>query len=131
MQRQGGILPSTIAVCACGCFSVLRTCSLPEVFFQGGGGGKTIKFVSVLERRWSRDSSFGIATGYVLDDRGVGVRVPVGSRIFSMSSRSAVGPTQPPIQWVPEALSPGEKRPGREAGHSPATSATPPYALVA
>jgi hypothetical protein len=25
----------------------------------------------------------GIATGYVLDDRGVGVRVPVGSRLFS------------------------------------------------
>jgi hypothetical protein len=31
----------------------------------------------------SRDSSVGIATGYGLDDRDVGVRVPVGSRIFS------------------------------------------------
>jgi hypothetical protein len=31
----------------------------------------------------SRDSVVGIATGYGLDDRGVGVRVPVGSRIFS------------------------------------------------
>jgi hypothetical protein len=31
----------------------------------------------------SRDSSVGIVTGYGLDDRGVGVRVPVGSRIFS------------------------------------------------
>jgi hypothetical protein len=31
----------------------------------------------------SRDSAVGIATGYELDDRGVGVRVPVGSRIFS------------------------------------------------
>jgi hypothetical protein len=30
-----------------------------------------------------RDSSVGIATGYELDDRGVGVRVPEGSRIFS------------------------------------------------
>jgi hypothetical protein len=30
-----------------------------------------------------RDSLIGIATGYGLDDRGVGVRVPVGSRIFS------------------------------------------------
>jgi hypothetical protein len=28
-------------------------------------------------------SIVGIATGYVLDDRGVGVRVPVGLRIFS------------------------------------------------
>jgi hypothetical protein len=31
----------------------------------------------------SRDSSVGIATGYELEDREVGVRVPVGSRIFS------------------------------------------------
>jgi hypothetical protein len=30
----------------------------------------------------SRDSVVGIATGYGLDDRGVEVRVPVGSRIF-------------------------------------------------
>jgi len=26
---------------------------------------------------------------------------------------------QPPIQWVPGAPSPGVKRPGREADHSP------------
>jgi hypothetical protein len=31
----------------------------------------------------SRDSVVGIATGYRLDDRGVEVRVSVGSRIFS------------------------------------------------
>jgi hypothetical protein len=65
----------------------------------------------------------GIAAGYGLDDRGVGVRVPVGSRIFSTSSRPALGPTQPPIQWVPGALSPSVKRPGREADHSPPASA--------
>jgi hypothetical protein len=29
----------------------------------------------------------------------------------------ALGPTQPPIQWVPGALSLGVKRPGREADH--------------
>jgi hypothetical protein len=29
-----------------------------------------------------RDSVVGITTGYGLDDRGVGVRVPVGLRIF-------------------------------------------------
>jgi hypothetical protein len=28
----------------------------------------------------------------------------------------------PPIQWVPGAISPGIKRPGREAGHSPPSS---------
>jgi hypothetical protein len=57
----------------------------------------------------SRDGAVGIATDYGLDDRGVGVRVPVRLRIF-ISSR-------PPIQWVLGALSPGVKRLGREADH--------------
>jgi hypothetical protein len=35
----------------------------------------------------SRDSVVAIATSYGLDDRGVGVRVPVGSRIFSSPTR--------------------------------------------
>jgi hypothetical protein len=43
--------------------------------------------------------------------------------IFSTSSRPVLGSTQPPIQWVPGALSPGVKRSGREADHSPPTSA--------
>jgi hypothetical protein len=70
----------------------------------------------------SRDSSVGIATGYGLDGRGVGVRVTVGSRIFSTSSRPALRPTQPPIQWVPAVLSPGVKRQGREADQPPASA---------
>jgi hypothetical protein len=56
------------------------------------------------------------ATDYGLEDRGVGVRVPVGSR-------PALGPTQPPIQWVPSAFSPEVKRPGREAENSPPVNA--------
>jgi hypothetical protein len=67
----------------------------------------------------SRDGLVGIATGYGLDDRGVRVRVPVGSRIFSRSSRPALWCTQSPVQWVPGALSPEVKQPGREADHSP------------
>jgi hypothetical protein len=65
----------------------------------------------------NRHSVVGIATGYGLDDRGVGVQVPVGPRIFlsSTSSRPALGSTEPPIRWVPGALSPRVKRPGREA----------------
>jgi hypothetical protein len=35
----------------------------------------------------NRDSSVGIATGYWLDDWGVGVRVPVESRIFTSPCR--------------------------------------------
>jgi hypothetical protein len=34
-----------------------------------------------------RDSVVGIATGYGLDDRGFGVRVPLGSRILSPQRR--------------------------------------------
>jgi hypothetical protein len=59
-----------------------------------------------LNHQGSRDSAVGIATSYVLEDRGVGVRVPIESRIFSMS-RQAVGPTQPPLQQATGALSPG------------------------
>jgi hypothetical protein len=43
----------------------------------------------------SQDSIVAIATSYGLDDRGIGLRVLVGSRIFSISSRPALGPTQP------------------------------------
>jgi hypothetical protein len=35
----------------------------------------------------SRDSAVGIATGYGLNDRGFGVRVPIGSRVFSSPRR--------------------------------------------
>jgi hypothetical protein len=45
----------------------------------------------------SRDSSVGIATSYGLDDRGVGVRVPVGSGIFS-------SPDHPDRLWGPPNL---------------------------
>jgi hypothetical protein len=42
--------------------------------------------------------------------------------LFTTASRTALGPTQPPIRWVPVALSLGVKRPGREANHSPPSS---------
>jgi len=38
-------------------------------------------------------------------------------------SRLALGPTQPPILWVPWALTTGIKWPGLEADHSPPSSA--------
>jgi hypothetical protein len=48
-------------------------------------GNHNILLEYVLDR--SRDSAVGLATGYGLDDRGVGVRVSVGSRIFSSLNR--------------------------------------------
>jgi hypothetical protein len=70
----------------------------------------------------SPDYAVGIAIGYGMDHRGVGVRVPVRSKnsLFSTSYTPAVGPSQPPIQWVPGVwFLPGIKRQGREADHSP------------
>jgi hypothetical protein len=66
-------------------------------------------------------SVIGIAAGYCLDDREVGIRVPVGSRILSF-------PRRPDRLWgPPNLLSNGYRRPlkrqGREAAHSPPASA--------
>jgi hypothetical protein len=44
-------------------------------------------FIISPPRFLSRDSVVSIATGYELDDRGIGVRVPVRSRIFSSANR--------------------------------------------
>jgi hypothetical protein len=63
-------------------------------------------------------SSVGIATGYGLDGPGSN---PGGTR-FSAPSRPALGPTLPPVQWVP-GLSRGKERPGHDADPSPPSSA--------
>jgi hypothetical protein len=73
----------------------------------------------------SRDSVVGIATGYGLDDRGVGVQFPVGVRIFISPRRPdrLWGPPNLPSNGLPGTLSLGVRRPGREADHSPSTRA--------
>jgi hypothetical protein len=59
--------------------------------------------------------SVGIATGYGLDGQ--------EKKYFSIHSvQTGLGPTQPPIQWIPGA-SQGVKLQGREADHSPPSSA--------
>jgi hypothetical protein len=68
----------------------------------------------------SRDSAVGIATGYRLDDQGVGVRVPVRARIFHFSMSGAH------LTYYPMGIKgsyPGVKRLEREADHSPPTGA--------
>jgi len=62
-------------------------------------------------------SSVGTATGWTV--RGP---KPGGRRDFPYLSRPALGPTQPPVQWVP-CLSRGKERPERDADPSPPSSA--------
>jgi hypothetical protein len=45
------------------------------------------------------------------------------SILVSTASGTALGPSQPPIQWVPEALSLGVKQLGHEADRSHSSSA--------
>jgi hypothetical protein len=60
---------------------------------------------------------------YILDERGFDSRQGLGIFLFTTASKTALGPTQPPIQLVLGALSLGVKRLGREANHSPPSSA--------
>jgi hypothetical protein len=63
------------------------------------------------------------ATGWIVGVLGFDSRRGLGIFLFITVFRKALGPTQPPIQGVPVALSLGVKRPGREADHSPLSSA--------
>ena len=66
---------------------------------------KTVDFNHVhVYGKWAR-IKVGIATHYVLN--GPGIESPWEAK-FSTPSRSALWPTQPPIQWVPDLL-PGGK----------------------
>jgi hypothetical protein len=55
-----------------------------------------------------RDSVVGIATRYGLDGPGIESR---WGRDFPQPSKPALGPRQPPVQWVP-GLFPGGKAAG-------------------
>jgi len=73
-----------------------------------------------------------------------GVQLPAramkGAFLFTAVPRLALVSTQPPIQWVPGALSPGVKQLKHEAEHLPISSAevknawsytsTPPYTFM-
>jgi len=63
--------------------------------------------------------------GYRVDDRGS--KFPAGETmelfLCATTSRPALGPTQPPTQWVTGTLTPGSKRPWHEVDHSPPSSA--------
>jgi hypothetical protein len=62
-------------------------------------------------------------TGWMIGVLGFDSRRGLGIFLFNTASGTALGSTQHPIQWVLGALSLGVKRPGREADHSPLSSA--------
>jgi len=81
-------------------------------------------FVSLLEMVYvsyfvGRDISVVIATRYGLDGPGIESR---WGRNFPHPSSPALGPTQPPMEWVP-GVSRKVKRPGRGVDHPPPSSA--------
>jgi hypothetical protein len=93
-------------VCECRtlCSAFINLLRVPELIFSFSKkatikpGSRTLELIFC--------SLNSIALGYGLDDRG---SIPGGGWefLFTAASRTALGLTQPPIQWVPGALSLG------------------------
>ena len=102
-------------------FTIYYLCQQPYHVENTGS-----RLITAVKQHWAwlvmgwggTRSSVGIATDYGLDGPGSN---PGGDEFFR-PSRPVLGPTQPPVKWVP-GLSRGEVWPGRAADHSLPSSA--------
>jgi hypothetical protein len=72
-----------------------------------------------IEPQYLSQYSSGLRAGCPVFDSWQGQKI----FLFSMKSRLALGPTQPPIRWILGTLSSGVKHLGHEADHLPPSSA--------
>jgi hypothetical protein len=142
--------------------SFMISTSVTATWFRNVTYGSKAIFIKT---HGSQESAVCISTGYGLDGRGVGVQLLAGAErslhidwlwagwprcrrstpgrgktfLLSTSTRPALRSTQPPIQWVPEPLSPRVKRQGRVDDQSPTSAdvkntwiytSTPPYVFI-
>jgi hypothetical protein len=99
-------MKAVILICACYTWCMDNYYNSQAYHAAGDQGG----IVSIVTRLWTEQSAEKILVGQEIC-------------LFSTTSRLAVGPMQPPIQWVPWALLPCIKWPSHEAHHSPPPSA--------
>jgi hypothetical protein len=81
----------------------------------------TADYAHLIIEYWRWDISVGITLSRGLNDRGSDTGR--GKFFIFTILRLVVGPTQPPIQWVPLAISQGVQWPQHEADHSPPIAA--------
>jgi hypothetical protein len=68
-------------------------------------GVNLVNLYASISESW--DNSVCIEADYGLDGRGSIPGKGKGSSLYSTASTPDMGPTQPPIKWVPETLSRG------------------------
>jgi hypothetical protein len=101
--------------------NIVRVMESGRMRWAGHVADKICVYYTSLE---SLDSSVGgWATGWTIGVLGFDSRRGLGIFLFTTVYRTALGPTQPPVQWLPGDLSLGVKWPGREADHSPPSNA--------